>query len=605
MQDHDLDDLRRLFSLLIDSVPIGVAVIDREMRLQYINERQAKLNNIPVSEHIGRKISDVLPRLFSVAGSKIQFVLDTGTPLLKQEIISGQASGAGYTLHRLASYFPWRAGNGEIKGVLAVVQDATVDSFTRQLQEDSQQRLLDVLDNLFTFVGVMEVDGTLTDANKAPLEAAGLCLDDVRGKKFWDTYWWSHDVEAQNKLRDAVDRCRNGEVIRYDLEVRMINDTRMWIDFMLAPMRDRDGNITHLIPSASDITERHANAVALQQAEERAQSIIESSDDAIITKSLDGIITEWNTAATRMLGYSAQEAIGRPVTLIFPLDKLAEEEGVMRAISQGQRVPSFETVRIHKSGYLIDVAVTVSPLRDRSGRVIGACKLARDITVQKRQRDAIDHALEEKTALLHEVHHRVKNNLQIVSSLLNLQARKASPDVVLALAECQGRIRAMGLVHQLLYESENMVEVDLSVYISRLIMLTKETYEGPASGVELVFSGVQEKLALDIQRTIPCGLVVHELVLNAFKHAFPGGRQGRINVELRLVSSGFLHLTVRDNGCGLPESFTWGGKSGLGTQLIPMFVNQLQGTMTTASSSHGASITIELVPAKQKVQDAS
>jgi two-component system, sensor histidine kinase PdtaS len=568
MQDHDLDDLRRLFSLLIDSVPIGVAVIDREMRLQYINERQAKLNNIPVSEHIGRKVSDVLPRLFSVAGSKIQFVLDTGTPLLKQEIISGQASGAGYTLHRLASYFPWRAGNGEIKGVLAVVQDATVDSFTRQLQEDSQQRLLDVLDNLFTFVGVMEVDGTLTDANKAPLEAAGLCLDDVRGKKFWDTYWWSHDVEAQNKLRDA-------------------------------------GNITHLIPSASDITERHANAVALQQAEERAQSIIESSDDAIITKSLDGIITEWNTAATRMLGYSAQEAIGRPVTLIFPLDKLAEEESVMRAISQGQRVPSFETVRIHKSGYLIDVAVTVSPLRDRSGRVIGACKLARDITVQKRQRDAIDHALEEKTALLHEVHHRVKNNLQIVSSLLNLQARKASPDVVLALAECQGRIRAMGLVHQLLYESENMVEVDLSVYISRLIMLTKETYEGPASGVELVFSGVQEKLALDIQRTIPCGLVVHELVLNAFKHAFPGGRQGRINVELRLVSSGFLHLTVRDNGCGLPESFTWGGKSGLGTQLIPMFVNQLQGTMTTASSSHGASITIELVPAKQKVQDAS
>ena len=332
---------------------------------------------------------------------------------------------------------------------------------------------------------------------------------------------------------------------------------------------------------------------------------MESSDDAIITKSLDGIITEWNTAATRILGYSAQEAIGRPVTMIFPQDKLAEEEVVMRAISQGQRVPSFETVRIHKSGYLIDVAVTVSPLRDRSGRVIGACKLARDITVQKRQRDAIDHALEEKTALLHEVHHRVKNNLQIVSSLLNLQARKASPDAVLALAECQGRIRAMGLVHQLLYESENMVEVDLSDYISRLIMLTKETYEGPASGVELVFSGAQEKLALDIQRTIPCGLVVNELVLNAFKHAFPGGRQGRVNVELRLMPSGLLHLTVRDNGCGLPEGFTWGGKSGLGTQLIPMFVNQLQGTMTTASSSHGASITIELVPAKQKVQDAS
>ena len=605
MQDHDLEDLRRLFSLLINSVPIGVTVIDRDMRLLYINERHAKINNFGASEHIGKKISEINPVLAAAAEPKIRFVFDTGIPLVRQELISYGAAPDGSNVHRLASFLPWRATTGSIIGLLAIVQDAEVDQFTRALLEETQQRLLKVLDNLFTFVGVLELDGTVTDANRAPLEAAGLHMDDVRGKKVWDTYWWSHDVEAQNKLRHAVERCRNGDVVRYDLEVRMINDSRMWIDLMIAPLRDKDGNITHLIPSASDITQRHANAVALQQSEERAQSIIESSDDAIITKSLDGIITEWNGAATRMLGYPAQEAIGKPITMIFPQDKLAEEEVVMQAISKGQRVPSFETVRVHKNGRMIDVSVTVSPLRDRSGRVIGACKLARDITVQKRQRDLIDHALEEKTALLHEVHHRVKNNLQIVSSLLNLQSRKVSPDAVLALAECQGRIRAMALVHQLLYESENMVEVDLSDYISRLIMLTRETYEGSVSGVELVFSGVHEKLTLHIQSTIPCGLVVHELVLNAFKHAFPSGESGRIEVELRLTAAGRLHLTVRDNGCGLPEGFAWGGKSGLGTQLIPMFVNQLQGTMTTASSSQGASVTVELVPGKQKVQHAS
>jgi len=370
---------------------------------------------------------------------------------------------------------------------------------------------------------------------------------------------------------------------------------------MIAPLKDQHGRITHLIPSATDISLRHASQVALQQSEERYRSIVESSDDAIITKSLGGIITEWNPAASRLLGYSAEEAIGQPITMIFPESKLAEESDLMEKIHLGKQVPPFETVRVHKSGRLVDVSVTVSPLRDRRGAVIGACKLARDITVEKHQRDLISFALEEKTALLHEVHHRVKNNLQIVSSLLNLQARKVSSDAAQAIGECQGRIRAMALVHQLLYESENMAEVNLSGYLSRLLALTQATYDAPASPVEMVFHGSAENITLDNQRTVPCGLVVHELVLNAFKHAFTGGRPGRIDVALKLTPAGLMQLTVSDNGRGLPEGFAWGGKGGLGTQLIPMFVNQLQGKIITESSSLGASFMIELAPGKQEV----
>ena len=339
-------------------------------------------------------------------------------------------------------------------------------------------------------------------------------------------------------------------------------------------------NVLH---ESSDISARHAGEVLLQQSEERFQSIVESSDDAIVTKTLAGIITSWNPAATRLLGYTADEAIGQPVTLLFPPSNVSDETGLLQKIARGERVTPFETVRIHKNGHLIDVSVTISPLRDRSGVVVGACKLARDITLQKHQREIIEQALEEKTALLHEVHHRVKNNLQIVSSLLNLQARKAQPGAALALADCQGRIQAMSLVHQLLYESSSMAEVDLSAYIDRLVALIRATCDSSVLGIAIAFSCGTERVGIDIQRAIPCGLVVNELVLNAVKHAFPDQPNGHVTIDLKINAAGLFCLSVTDDGCGLPPGFEWGSSTGLGTQLIPLFVNQLQGTLTTPS----------------------
>lgn len=601
MQDHPTDDVKQLFSLLIDSLPVGIAVIDCDMRLQYINQRHAQANHLSVSDHIGKQIADFLPQAAEVVESKIRFVIQTGIPLLKQEIRASQPSPDGHFLHRIASYLPWRASNGQMKGVLALIQDSTLDDVAQQLIEDSQHRLLKVLDNLYAFVGVMELDGTITHANRAPLEAAGLSLDDVRGKKVWDSYWFSYNPDVQQQLRRDTERCCLGEVVRYDVQVRMMDGKLMWIDFMLAPLKDKHGQVTHLIPSAMDISQRHAGEVLLQQSEERFRSIVESSDDAIITKTLTGIITGWNPAAERLLGYTEAQALGQPVGMLFPEDRVMEEAHIMRKISAGEQVPSFETERIHKNGRLVSVAVTISPLRDRRGAVVGACKLARDVSAQKQQRALLEHALEEKTALLHEVHHRVKNNLQIVSSLLNLQARKVSADAALALGECQGRIRAMSLVHQLLYESSSMSEVDLSDYISRLIALTRATYDATTSGVTLLFFGSAEKITLDIQRAIPCGLVVNELVLNAMKHAFVQGQPGCITVKMVLTPEGLLQLSVSDDGCGLPAGFVWGARGGLGTQLIPLFVNQLNGHLTTQSSDAGACFTLELRPGGQKV----
>ena len=220
-----------------------------------------------------------------------------------------------------------------------------------------------------------------------------------------------------------------------------------------------------------------------------------------------------------------------------------------------------------------------------------------------RANERLEALVRDKVALLQEVHHRVKNNLQIVSSMMNLQSRNVSPAAAQALAECQGRLRAMALVHQLLYESSSMAEVDLSDYIGRLVVLMKGTYEGPGSGIGLSFSGAGEKVSLDIHRTIPCALIINELISNAIKHAFKSTERGRIDVRMRLDLAGRLHLSVSDNGCGLPPGFAWGVGTGLGTQLVPMFVDQLEGILHTESSPAGSSFTVELDPVRMEETD--
>ena len=167
------------------------------------------------------------------------------------------------------------------------VRTAELSTVNDALRE-SQQFTRRVLDNLFAFVGVMTLDGTLTEVNRAPLEAAGIPANEVLGKKFWDCYWWSYSPETQAQLRDACERAAAGEVVRYDVLVRMAGDMRVWIDFQVAPLRDTAGRITHLIPSAMEIAVRRAAEEKLRANEERMRLATEATDVGI---------WEWNVRA--------------------------------------------------------------------------------------------------------------------------------------------------------------------------------------------------------------------------------------------------------------------------------------------------------------------
>jgi two-component sensor histidine kinase len=199
----------------------------------------------------------------------------------------------------------------------------------------------------------------------------------------------------------------------------------------------------------------------------------------------------------------------------------------------------------------------------------------RDVTDRKRIEEDLRRSLDEKESLLKEIHHRVKNNMQVISSLLNLQATTVSDESgLLMLRESQQRIRAMALVHEQLYRSSNLARIEMNEYLRVLAGHLARTYGVP--GVELRVTGTGGSLAVDT--AIPCGLIVNELVTNAFKYAFPGERGGFVEIEFREDSGGYV-LAVGDDGVGMPSHIDLTNASTLGLQLVSTLADQINGTI--------------------------
>jgi PAS domain S-box-containing protein len=356
------------------------------------------------------------------------------------------------------------------------------------------------------------------------------------------------------------------------------------------PVRVQDGRVLGVGVVVIEITERQrAAAVRAQLA-----AIVESSDDAIMGKTLAGVITSWNAGAERLYGYAADEIIGQPVTLLMPPERAEEWPAIRERLRRSQRLQHFETVRMRKDGQRIDVSLSISPLQDAHGQVIGAAVIARDITARKQVEAQLKASLQEKEVLLKEVHHRVKNNLQVISSLLNLQARRL-PDASLRdmFGESQQRIQVMALIHQTLYESRDVGKLEVGAYLRTLALQVFRSYGIRAERIRLHVESAE--VWVDLHTAMPCGLLLHELLSNCLKHAFPGGRSGDVYLILRGETAGRVTLIVRDTGIGVPAGRDVHTTGALGWRLVQLLAAQLDGTLTVDHAA-GTTVTLTFAP---------
>ena len=235
--------------------PLGLGLVDRDLRFVRVNLALAEMNGFSPEEHVGRKVWDLLPDLRATAEPMLLKVIETGEPLRDVAVTGTTLAHSGQVREWREQFYPIFIGERQVSGIGIICEDVTERRIQERELREREDRLRRVLDQLFAFVGVLTLDGMVDYANRAPLEAAGLQLADVAGRPFWEAPWWSYDPAVQDRLKSAIAAARSGEVVRYDVPV-MLGDALITIDFQLAPLRDSSDTITGLIPSGTIIEER-------------------------------------------------------------------------------------------------------------------------------------------------------------------------------------------------------------------------------------------------------------------------------------------------------------------------------------------------------------
>ena len=334
-------------------------------------------------------------------------------------------------------------------------------------------------------------------------------------------------------------------------------------------LKDTDGNIVGAVNCFQDITERkRSEETALALA-----AIVESSNDAIVSKDPDGIITSWNGGAERIFGYLAEEIVGKSIAILTPPDFQKEEEAIIERIRRGQRIEHYETVRQRKDRSLIDVSLTVSPIRNAQGKIIGASKIARDITERKRSEAQIVN-------LAREAEHRTKNILSTVQATVRRSHSDTSDDLKRLI---EGRISALGKVHTLFVESRWA-----GAELHRLVMQELSAYSGDGEA-RVQIDGPSVMLEPSTAQTV--AIFLHALATNAAKYGSLSAAGGRVEIAWSLTTDGRLGLRWIEAG---GPTVTPPTHSGFGTSIMENMIGYVSGEVRFDWQTKGLTCEIAL-----------
>ena len=372
---------------------------------------------------------------------------------------------------------------------------------------------------------------------------------------------------------------------------------RIFLDAYIEPIRDPSGQVTGLGMAMVDLTALKLAEEEARESRAKLQAALAGMTDALSISDADGYFIDFNDAFARFYRFRNKEDCSRIFAEYPDILEISRADGspappdmwaVPRAL-RGETVSSEEYILRRKdTGETWVGSFSFGPVYGENGEIVGSVVVARDITDRKRAEERLVASLKEKEVLLKEIHHRVKNNMQIISSLVALQADEAEDAVHRSLLDdVTHRVRSMAMVHEKLYQSEDLARVEFDQYIKSLLEYLFRAYGTSASGIRLKLD--LEPVLLPVNTAIPCGLILNELVGNAFKHAFADKTGGELIISLRTEAGGKIRLAVRDSGVGLPAGFDLNKAQTLGLRLVQMLVRQLRGELEI-SHDHGTEL---------------
>jgi PAS domain S-box-containing protein len=375
--------------------------------------------------------------------------------------------------------------------------------------------------------------------------------------------------------------CRGERIKNYETVRRRKDQTLVDISPTISPIKNAQGRVIGATELAQDITERKT----AEEATRRLAAIVTSSDDAIVSKDLSGIIKSWNSGAEHLFGYTAAEVIGKPITILIPPDRHGEETHILECLRRGERIDHYETIRQRKDGSRVEISLTVSPLKDAQGRVIGASKIARDITERRR-------AEEKQHLLLREMNHRVKNLFALAAAVITLSVRSAETPRVLA-ESVRDRLAALARAHDLTLPDlrEGREKADRPTTLPNLVRTIVAPYQDHNS-----FSVNGPDVPVGGKPALAIALLLQEMATNAAKYGALSSQNGHVDVTW-CVSEDKLSLTWQERGGppveGEPKN------EGFGSLLARLTVTgQLGGTMSHDWGKEGLTVKLS-VPLKR------
>jgi PAS domain S-box-containing protein len=472
--------------------------------------------------------------------------------------------------------------------LLAVIRDITGRKRAEEALRESEERFKAVFDRAAVGIAITEPGGHIADCNPVFQAMLGYGKEELRQLTFYD-YTHPDDVDRNRELQR---RLAAGEIDHYQIIKRYTrkDGQPFWCKINASAIRDGDGTLKYNMGVAEDITERMRAEEALRESEAQFRALAESTASAIVILQ-DGRVKYANPATEKLVGYTADE-----ITAMNPIEAAS--------VIDPASILHLNLVRFRRKAYEGYHRYEIR-LKSRDGRrrwvdvTTGVINFGGrpaflatgfDITERRQAEEQLRASLREKEVLLKEVHHRVKNNLQVVSSMLSLQSMNATdPTMMRMLQESQDRVRSMALIHEKLYKSGDLAHINFEEYARNLTAYLVRSYSGQGQPIDLRLDISDIPFSIDL--AIPCGLIINELVSNALKYAFPEGRAGTITVSIR-QDSGSYRLIVGDDGVGMPAHVDYRNHSSLGLQLVNTLVGQLEGTITM-SAEKGTAFTIQ------------
>jgi PAS domain S-box-containing protein len=539
------------FRELVNALPAAVYTTDPSGRITYYNEAAAALwgcrPDLGNSDWCGSW------KLFWPDGRVMPHdQCPMATAVKQQQAIRGLEAVAERPDGTRVPFLPFPTPIFNASGVFVGAVNMLVDITERKRAEEATQRLACIVDSSDDAIISKDLDGIISSWNNAASRLFGYEAAEVIGKPV--TILIPQDRRDEESF--ILQQIRRGERIDHYETVRRRKDGGLIdISLTISPVRNAQGKIIGASKIARDITKRKREVdAALLLA-----SIVETSDDAIISKNLDGIITSWNKGAERIFGYMAEEIIGKSIKVLIPREYHPEEETILERIRRGQRIEHYETIRQRKHGSLINVSLTVSPVADPQGKIVGASKIARDITERKRTEAQI-------SLLAREAEHRTKNILATVQATVHLTQSETIDGLKSAI---EGRIQALANVHALFVQSRweganlrNLVTQELSPYCQDVE--ARARIEGP-------------DLLLEPYAAQTIAITLHELATNAAKYGALSVPDGRVHVAWSGVDKAHLILRWTETRGPLVTSPT---RKGFGTRVMERMIReQLKGKM--------------------------